>query len=81
MQFNSIQPIDGALSDGSIPDQSGPGSNGNEGGAPHSPKPQHHWNLTIRLLSVISGTLISEGGGFPLSRCAVDVFYGSNRLE
>ena len=27
-------------------------------GAPHSPKLQHHWNLTIRLFSVISRTLI-----------------------
>ena len=26
-------------------------------GAPHHPKPQHHWNLTIRMFSVISRTL------------------------
>ena len=31
MQFSSIQPIDRALSGATIPDQSGPGSNGNEG--------------------------------------------------
>ena len=30
MQFSSIQPIDRALSDATIPGQSGPGSNGNE---------------------------------------------------
>ena len=32
MQFSSIQPIDRALSDATIPGQSGPGSNGNKGG-------------------------------------------------
>ena len=31
MQFNSIQPIDRALSGATIPGQSGPGSYGNEG--------------------------------------------------
>ena len=35
--------------------------------APHSPKPQHHWNLTIRLLNVISRTLVG-GGLTPLQR-------------
>ena len=30
MHFSSIQPIDRALSGATIPDQSGPGSNGNE---------------------------------------------------
>ena len=38
----------------------------------HSPKLQHHWNLTIRLFSVIYRTLM---GGLPLSRGAVGVFY------
>ena len=33
MQFSSILPMDRALSDATIPDQRGPGSNGNEGGA------------------------------------------------
>ena len=32
-------------------------------GALHSPKPQHHWNLTIRLFSVISGH--SLGRSYP----------------
>ena len=47
-------------------------------GAPYSPKPQHHWNLTIRLFSVISRSLIGVcvcGGGLPLSRGAVGEFY------
>ena len=32
---------------------------------PHSPKPQHHWNLTIRLFSVISRTLVAGVGSYP----------------
>ena len=28
---------------------------------PHSPELQHYWNLTMRLLSVISRTLVREG--------------------
>ena len=38
---------------------------------PHSPKLQHHWNLTIRLFSVIFGSLV-DGSPTPLqksSRC------------
>ena len=31
MQFNSIKPIDRALSDATVPGQTGPGSNGNKG--------------------------------------------------
>ena len=35
------------------------------------PKPQHYWDLTIRLFSVISRTLIGGGGGLtPLQRCS-----------
>ena len=48
-------------------------------GAPHSPKPQHYWNLTIRLFSFCSMTLIG-GGGLPLCRGAVSVFYSPSRL-
>ena len=33
-------------------------------GTPHSPKLQHCWNLTIRLFSVISRTLV-RGGAYP----------------
>ena len=35
-------------------------------GTPHSPKLQHYWNLTIRLFSVISRTLV-EGRVLPPS--------------
>ena len=38
-------------------------------GTPHSPKLQHCWNLTIRLFSVISRTLVMGGGLTPLQRC------------
>ena len=37
------------------------------------PKLQHSWNLTIRLFSVISRTLVR--GVLPLCRGAVSVFY------
>ena len=30
-------------------------------GSPHSPKLQHYWNLTIRLFTVITRTLVKEG--------------------
>ena len=52
MQFSSIWLIDRAPSDVTTQGLSRPGSNGSERGAPYSPKPQHHWNLTIRLFSV-----------------------------
>ena len=42
-------------------------------GAPHFPKLLHHWNLTIRLFSVISRTLIVVGV-LLLCRDAVGVF-------
>ena len=48
-------------------------------GAPHSPKLQHYWNLTIRLFSVISG-LSLVGGFLPLCRGAVSVFYSPSQL-
>ena len=41
-------------------------------GTPHSPKLQHHWNLTIRLFSVISRTLM---GGLLLYIKAVRVWF------
>ena len=47
-------------------------------GTPHSLKFQHHWNLTIRLFSVISRTLV--GWVLPLCRDAVGVFYSPSRL-
>ena len=39
-------------------------------GTPHSPKLQHCWNLTIRLFSVKSKTLVVGGGLTPLQRCS-----------
>ena len=38
-------------------------------GALHSPKPQHHWNLTIKLFRVINQTLV-RGCLTPLHRCS-----------
>ena len=50
-------------------------------GAPHSPKLQHCWNLTMRLFSVISRTLVGVCGGvLPPCREAVGVFYSPSRL-
>ena len=48
-------------------------------GTPHSPKLQHYWNLTIRLSSVISRTLIGVGV-LHLCRKAVSVFYSPSWL-
>ena len=48
-------------------------------GTPHSPKLQHCWNLTIRLFSVISRTLV-RGWVLPLCRGAVSVFYSPTWL-
>ena len=53
-----------ALSGATTPDQSGPGSDGNEGVLRIPPKLQHCWNLTIRLFSVISRTLVG-GMSYP----------------
>ena len=40
-------------------------------GAPHSPKLHHHWNLTIRLFSFISGhSFFWVGGLTPVPRCS-----------
>ena len=50
------------------PGRSGPGSNGNKEELPHSLKPQHHCNLTIRLFSVMSRTFTREA--LPLCRDA-----------
>ena len=65
-------PIDRTLSSATTLSQSRPGSNGNKGGIPHSLKLQHYWNLTIRLFSVISRTLV--GGGLPLCREVVVIY-------
>ena len=78
IQLSSISPIDRALS-GAI--TSGPEWTWEWWqwrGTPHSPKSQHHWNLPIRLFSVIFRTLV--GGDLPLCREAASVFYSPNRL-
>ena len=43
-------------------------------------KIQDYWNLTIRLFSVISRTLIGGGGLLHLCRDSVGVFYSPNQL-
>ena len=77
MHFSSIRPIDTTLSSATTPGQSGPGSDSKEW--VHSPKLHYDWNLTIRLFSVISRTIVEEG--FLLfCRGAVGVFFSSSRL-
>ena len=39
-------------------------------GALYSPKPQHYWDLNIRLFSVISRTLVGGADLTPLQRCS-----------
>ena len=52
---------------------SGPGNDGNEAVLRIPQKLQHYWNLTIRLFSVISRTLVRVV--LPISREAAGVFY------
>ena len=66
--FSSIWSIDLTHSGATTPVQSRPGSDDNERGTLHSPKLQHHWNLTIRLFSVIFKTLIGVGDLITLQR-------------
>ena len=77
-QFGSIWPIDRTPSGATSWGQSGPGSNGNKGVLRIPPKLQHYQNLTIRLFSVISQTLV--GGVLPLCRDAINVFCITNWL-
>ena len=46
-------------------------------GTLHSPMLQHYWKLTIRLFSVISGTL--AGGGLRLLQWCFGVFYSPSQ--
>ena len=48
-------------------------------GSPHSPNLWHYWNLAIRLLNVISTTLVE--GVLSLCRETVGVFYSLSRLS
>ena len=73
MQFSSICPIDRAVSGATTPNLCRPGSDGNEEVFCTPPERQHYWNLTIRLFSVISRTLVQNP--LPLYRGAVGVFY------
>ena len=68
-----FKPIVMALPGTTIPSQSGPGSNGNEGVLRIPQGPQYHLNFTISLFSVISRTFL--GGFLPLFRGAIGVFY------
>ena len=63
MSNSSIWSIDRTRSGATTPDQSRPGSNGNEGVVCISQKIQHYWSLTIRLFTLIYRTLV-EGGSY-----------------
>ena len=69
-QFSSIWPIDKTLSGATTPGQSGYGSDDNEA---ILRIPQ----ITIRLFSVVSKTLVGET--LPLFRVAVSVFYSPSQ--
>ena len=64
LRFSSIQPIDRTLIRCYHPGSEWTLERWQWRGAPHSPKFQHRWNLTIRLFSVISRTLVG-GGSYP----------------
>ena len=59
--------MDRVLSGATTLGQSWPGSNDNEGVLRIPQKPQHYWNLTIRLFSVIYRTLIGGGRSYPVA--------------
>ena len=63
------------LSQATTSSQRGPGSEGNEGGAMHSSKLQHYWNLTNRLFILIPGHSLGRGS----NPSAVGVFYRPNQ--
>ena len=63
-QISSIWPIDRTLSGATSPKWIW--KHWQWRGDPHFPKLQHYWNLTVRLFSVISRTLI--GGVLPLTK-------------
>ena len=63
-RFSSIQPIDRTLFRCYHSEPEWTWEQWQWRGTPHSPKLQHCWNLTIRLFSVISRTLVG-GGSYP----------------
>ena len=67
-RFSSIQPIDRTLIRCYHSGPEWTWERWQWRGTRHSPKLQHCWNLTIRLFSVISRTLVSGGGLTPLQR-------------
>ena len=69
--FVLFNPWIGPLSGATTPGQSGPGERWQWRGTPYSPKLHHHLNITIRLFSVISKTLVGGGGLTPLQRSSV----------
>ena len=76
----NVKPIDRALSGATIPGQSGPGSNGNEGVPPYSPKLSiTGTSPTDCLVSYTGHSLV--GGVLPFCRGAVCVFYSPRRLS
>ena len=79
MSNSSIWPIDSTLSDATTPGQSGPGSDGKKKVTLHSPKLQHYWSLTIRLLCVTSRILVARV--LLLCRDAVGVFCNASWLS
>ena len=48
--------------------------------APYSPKPQHYWDLSIRLFCVISRTLVS-GGAYPSAEVQCPEMLGNRKLR
>ena len=72
--------MDRALSGATIAGQSGPRSNGNEGGLRISKNLQHNCSLTIRIFSVISRALMGVGS-YPSAEGAVGVFYSHSWLD
>ena len=64
----STWPIDRILKGATTPGHSRPGSDSNKRDASHSPKLPHYWNLSMRLFSVISRTLVARGGVWCLCR-------------
>ena len=48
---------------------------------PHSPKLPHHWNLTIRLFSVISKAIVGGGGLAPLQRSSLCILLGKGVIK
>ena len=79
-QFSSIWSIDRTLSGATIPSQSGPGSNGNEGVLSILQSPNITGTSPSDRLVSYPGQLLGGKGVLPLCREAVGVFYSLNRL-